>query len=460
MDTLSSLKLRRVVRALGRSVVLVVMVVAFCWAFVQPVQAAVSPVVSKQYCVYGPSNEWSICDTSFQAACAQVSQQPGYHMTAEGGLCRKVQDGADIVVGQFEMAAVCPAGTLAINDTQCQAPDSSVVCPAGQVPGYLGLGCIPADYCAQKAKDFNAAGTEFVVRGNPAVMCETGCALKSTNFRTGADGVSVVSGPYVSVGGCTNASTDPKAPSDATAAPAGLPAGKCTGTVNATAIVVDCASSGSQTTTKTDTSSTAPGASSPTAGSSTEVTTSRVCTSTKCETTTVTTTTNPDGSKTGSTSKVDGPGTGSTGTGAGDGGGGAGSTFNGTCAETTCTGDAVQCAMAKEQAKRMCELMDTPTPLSQKGLEATTAGDQPGDHPGLAANRVGSSVNFGSSIDQSNPWGDACVPDQTIPINVLGVNQSFVIPWSSTLCEPMLWMGRLAVALTFVLCARLLIRSV
>lgn len=108
----------------------------------------------------------------------------------------------------------------------------------------------------------------------------------------------------------------------------------------------------------------------------------------------------------------------------------------------------------------MCELTDTPTTLSQKGLDATTAGDRPGDHPGAAANRGSATINFGTSIDQSNPWNDACLADQTIPINALGVNSSFVIPWNSTLCEPMLWMGRIAVASTMVLCSRLLIRSV
>jgi len=153
----------------------------------------------------------------------------------------------------------------------------------------------------------------------------------------------------------------------------------------------------------------------------------------------------------------------------GGGGGGSGtgeeddtppSTFSGTCSATSCTGDAIQCAMAQEQKRRMCELMDTQTPLSQKGLNATTAGDQPGDHPGAPANRGSGVIDFGSSIDQSNPWGDGCLADQTIPINVLGVNQSVVIPWGSTLCEPMVWMGRIAVALTMILCARLLIRSV
>jgi len=98
--------------------------------------------------------------------------------------------------------------------------------------------------------------------------------------------------------------------------------------------------------------------------------------------------------------------------------------------------------------------MDTPTPLSQLGTAATTAGDRPGDHPANAPSAT--SVDLSSVLGVSNPFGSTCLPDKTIP---LWDGHSFAIPLADK-CWLFQAMGAIAVAFTTVICGLMVIRSV
>ena len=74
----------------------------------------------------------------------------------------------------------------------------------------------------------------------------------------------------------------------------------------------------------------------------------------------------------------------------------------------SCDGDAVQCAMAREQYSRNCALIDDKSsPVVQLATTATGAA-MPTGHPGLTP--IEFNVNS-SSINQANPYGTACPDD-------------------------------------------------
>lgn len=106
------------------------------------------------------------------------------------------------------------------------------------------------------------------------------------------------------------------------------------------------------------------------------------------------------------------------------------STIGGACAEVTCTGDAIQCAIAREQAKRNCEdaaASDAIKNSAQYGLgSAAMAGNDPAGSS-LPSASNGTTVSIQSSLDSSG-WAGAgsCFPDKTITFN----GHSFVLPWS------------------------------
>src|SRR5690606_10865770 len=70
------------------------------------------------------------------------------------------------------------------------------------------------------------------------------------------------------------------------------------------------------------------------------------------------------------------------------------SSFGGSCqANFACDGDAIQCAIAKEQHIRACKLFDDPSPESllyeaNKGKEGNQTGDLPGNETVSIAGRI------------------------------------------------------------------------
>lgn len=233
--------------------------------------------------------------------------------------------------------------------------------------------------------------------------------------------------------------------------PEPLPKGKCPGTVNGTPVVVDCSekSAGNETTTSNSD------------GTSTTTTKETKCYVGSCTTTTTTTTKDASGNVTGTSSStsigvdtLDGNSIGGNGAGSGGGGDCTGddcgeepeSTFGGSCiASFECGGDAIQCAIARDQHIRHCEVFENETAATLEGTAAATAGKHPADHPYVTG--TSTPLDFSTGIDQTELIAGACPPDQTF--TVLG---STVVAPFSAMCTPLGWMGNVAVAVTFLAC--------
>lgn len=136
------------------------------------------------------------------------------------------------------------------------------------------------------------------------------------------------------------------------------------------------------------------------------------------------------------------------------------SSFSATCnaAQTTsCTGDAIQCAVAREQAVRNCTFFQpetlTGSPLAgdaQRFGTARTDGDVPSWSPAASANQAGATLDFSSGIDTTSTFGSSCIQDQSV--SVAGGRAALVIPWSQ-FCSPLQIAGLALFAVTFVACA-------
>lgn len=125
----------------------------------------------------------------------------------------------------------------------------------------------------------------------------------------------------------------------------------------------------------------------------------------------------------------------------------AGGTFSGSCGAFTCTGDATECAVAREIHTRNCQLVDgngQSTTYSAQFNQAAAAGN-----PGPAGTSV--SMSMQSVIDQTNLLGSSCPTDVTI-------GSGLVLPLSE-LCSPLQLLGQLLVGLTMFAALFIVFRS-
>lgn len=180
-------------------------------------------------------------------------------------------------------------------------------------------------------------------------------------------------------------------------------------------------------------------------GSTTDTRTSTTCEGSKCTTTVTTINRDVSGNVTGSGTTVTTqdkgkfceknpsapqcktPGSGgSGGKGSGDGDDKDKGKFGGSCGAWTCEGDAVMCAIAKEQHKRACELYDAKDSPEYKayGEKKSLTGKVTGDLEGNREIDIGSIV---STADQFLGSGGSCPPDTQISVGRFG---SFAISWS------------------------------
>lgn len=112
------------------------------------------------------------------------------------------------------------------------------------------------------------------------------------------------------------------------------------------------------------------------------------------------------------------------------------STFAGSCEATACTGDAIQCAMAREQARRWCQVMDTPNDLSTLGESAMNGNPHPDGHP---RNEVqDTAVNLAAMLDATPVFGSSGQCPNDVPFSVQG--RSFTLPFSM-LCPYLQMLG-------------------
>jgi len=294
--------------------------------------------------------------------------------------------------------------------------------------------------CASRVAGLNAAGgsigTSVVTVTPPLSACYDGCAVGGSIAGSSANGT-WLSGPFSDLGTACGGTSVETAPT--------LKPGHCPGSVNGTPVPggVPCSntsaagpSSGSAASSASSPSGAVPGTS-----SSSSVTT---CTGAgSCVTTTTTVTHGSDGtSKTGTESTTEpkdsfcakNPGNPQCKE--------KESTIGGSCSAVTCTGDAVQCAIAREQQRRNCELLDA-NDASARGIAAAAAGDTPGDHPRNSVN----SVALGS-FDQTNIISGTCPADLSVPVTG---GQVVSIPFSQ-LCGPAAILGNILVAITALSC--------
>lgn len=128
------------------------------------------------------------------------------------------------------------------------------------------------------------------------------------------------------------------------------------------------------------------------------------------------------------------------------------SSIGGACAAVVCSGDAVQCAIAKEQAKRNCELFEAKSPLSDLGIASADGQAVPSGHPGAAPDQR--DISFASTIDTSDRLGGSCPGDHVLSTSV----GSVTIPLSK-LCGSLQLVGQLVVAFGALLSAFIVFRS-
>ncbi|MBH2042675.1 MAG: hypothetical protein I8H87_03875 [Comamonadaceae bacterium] len=186
--------------------------------------------------------------------------------------------------------------------------------------------------------------------------------------------------------------------------------------------------------------------------------TDTVCTDGKCTTTTTTTTTTTNNSTGNVTTNT----TTSSSTSEKDGfckekpeselcqdGGGE---FAGSCEEGfTCEGDAIQCAIAREQHIRACKLFDDESPESKlyednKGKEGKQTGDLPGNE----------TVNVSGRIDSSDALGAGSSGVADLNVTVWGT--SVTLPFS--MLNPYLAaLGNVLLAVSFLIALRIVARG-
>ena len=122
------------------------------------------------------------------------------------------------------------------------------------------------------------------------------------------------------------------------------------------------------------------------------------------------------------------------------------SNWGGSCGSFTCDGDAIQCAIAREQHQRNCKLFDEKTshPAYQAAVDGTD--DQSADKLKGKAEQISVGTNF----DQSGfGWAKGCPADPEIALGF--VQQSFTIPFSR-ICGPLEALSLAGVGITLLGC--------
>jgi hypothetical protein len=200
----------------------------------------------------------------------------------------------------------------------------------------------------------------------------------------------------------------------------------------------------------------------------TTTTTKTECKGGVCTTTTTTTNnstkTNADGSPGGSSSNCKGDKCPGTGTG-GNGGGGGGSSGNGdqgdeetpkssvggeACdAAVTCTGDAVQCAILRQQKTAQCDAAKfrEVTPKKEAELKTSIETEFSGEKYSPIKADADSTFTLDGMIDTSSRFSKVCpaIPEFSFP-SIDGQSISVSMTWVADWCQYLVWIGYLIVA--------------
>ena len=357
------------------------------------------------------------------------------------------------------LPARCPNGS---DET---APGSSdCKCVAGSA-ATLANEC--QEYTCPASGPMSLAGNVIENASRSVSLCLSGCKAVGSMAATGADGKSYTWGPFSYDGGqrCEDGdpgptgvpNVPPSKPGDGNTgdpAPMQCPKQQCPGTVNGTALCVPCSSSTAppikeEATGDAGIPNAPPG-------------TTRVEKSTDCNANGVCKTEtvyyNGSGSVIGRISAEEGAGgfcAKNPGHNMCAGQEKQESAFGGACGGFTCKGDAIQCAMAKEQHQRNCTLFEQETALSRAGLDAANGQAMPEGHPGR--NPEVSAFALSSLISQdSGGLAGGCPTDVVIPAPMGG--PAITLPFSQA-CDALKMVGNIAVAICMVSAAFIVFRG-
>ncbi|QGH73290.1 MAG: hypothetical protein [Inoviridae sp. ctBZ32] len=353
--------------------------------------------------------------------------------------------GAVVTLTNCTTEPSCPAG-YTLNGTTCQ----QYTCPAGYT--LNGTMCDPEPEPCPEVGSFRFDNilTPRTPVPNQAwpdarTTCVDGCLamLRAVSATPNAwvwsvqyvDGVGNPTGQCtggISVGeGPLGPDTDPATPEDDPVEPptpedaACIRQGKCPGVVNGQAVCMPCTSQpgGGSSTTTSGTTTNPDGTT-----STTERRTTTTCDGGQCTTTTTTTTTTRDaqGNPTGTTTSTEsrtGPGTGPGSGGNGDGDGDErGSSFGGACAAGfACEGDAIQCAIAREQHIKNCRFWESKGGLSE--ADAVKAFD---DARGTDAKKLNAEPVAFQNLERTAFLGAGTLSDVSFTVQ----GQTLSIPFS------------------------------
>jgi hypothetical protein len=133
--------------------------------------------------------------------------------------------------------------------------------------------------------------------------------------------------------------------------------------------------------------------------------------------------------------------------------------FGGVCGGAfTCDGDAIQCAIAKEQHLRACQMFEPTTAGgdwlhgAQTLATAKVDGDVPSWSPASPGMAVTSNFQWGSTIDQSSSLAAGC------PGDIFIGNSGLVLSLSS-LCPYLGVLGAFIQSVTAIACAFILFKG-
>lgn len=376
---------------------------------------------------------WAQASPGYTFTCANVNQPPNPVLGDYGTYQVKAQKDANVFyTGRTTWYhAKCLSGGDLVGNT-CQ-----VTCDAG-LTWNPDLNQCQATCVAGSNKGYYSTGFQ-------TTACINGCSYTrsaSGNFSTcsGWSDATGWSSCYLAQSGAT-CSTPNGAPSSAQAQ---CPVGQCPGTINGVPVCVPCTgktdtqSSGTKTTTNPDgsTTTTTTTTNSTSDGGSTTTTTTTNTTNTPAgggaPTTTTTTDTETKPKDSFCIENPDSPLCKQ-------------SSFGGSCGSFSCDGDAIQCAMAKEQHKRNCVLFETETEQSTLGRDAA-AGNDPLKSQFPTAEGQKQTIDLSSKLDQSGFLSGSC----PAPLQTSFMGHQITLDWSNA-CMVVEWLGYLVVASAMVL---------
>lgn len=340
----------------------------------------------------------------------------------------------------------CKQGATLIGD-KCQ-------CNTGLKPGSA-TECQPYS-CPAPGNYTSMTQPDQEVKNAGDGICQAGCSYTPSSWKGGQDGKIWAAWPFKATGkacdgdkGSDNITTGEQN----TSKPAPIPCGanQCPGTAtyNGTTTQMCVACKGTTAPPKTESASAPAGAASGT-GDTTK-TTQTTCDGISC--TTTTTTRDGSGTVTGSekteqpqesfcTENPQSPMCKQ-------------SAFGGSCAATSCEGDAVQCALAQEVIKRNCQWYDDEGKTKRQqdtGNAAMAAGNQPDWHPAKHAEET----SLAGSISQVDLLGGGSCPSDQVVNGPFG--QTLVVPFSR-ICDPASILGNALVGVAMLIAAFIMFRN-